>query len=85
MWFQYESPREMAFWMKDTLIPLDILFVNSDREIITIHASVPTCSELDPLQENCPSYSSGGNAQFVLEIPGGEAVAQGIQVGDIIR
>lgn len=85
MWFEYDYPREMAFWMKDTLMSLDILFVNSDREIMTIHASVPTCKEVDPSQENCPNYLSGGGAQFVLEIPGGEAMAQGIQVGDIIR
>ena len=62
MFFIYPEEKELHFWMKNTLIPLDIIFINKDFEILNIEKAEPCKS--DP----CPSYSSDGMAQYVLEI-----------------
>ncbi len=67
--------------MFNTLIPLDIIFADERRRIVTIHASVPPC--LPP--QRCPTYPSQGPAQFVLEVNGGVAVKAGIAIGDELR
>jgi hypothetical protein len=85
MWFEYEEEGERSFWMKDTLIDLDIIFVNAEGQIITIHNKVPPCSEVDSTQEACPNYTSDGFAQYVLEIKGGVAQSRGFQVGDMVN
>ena len=54
-----------SFWMKNTLIPLDIIYLNSDRQIVDMYCSVPPCRS-DP----CPGYISALPARYVLEISG---------------
>lgn len=61
--FDAESPH--SFWMKDTLIPLDVTFFDSDGHLVSTVA-MDTC-----LDEDCPSYPSDGPAQFALETPQG--------------
>lgn len=77
MLFVYPEPQRAAFWMKNTLIPLDILFLDQTGEITTIHANaVP--GDLTPLP--------GGDSVFaVLEINGGLAERYGISVGTQMR
>lgn len=82
MWFVFLQPVELHFWMKDTLIPLDIVFVNSDLVITNIARNVPPCQDVDPEQANCETYSSDGKAQYVLELNGGVADELGFKVGD---
>ncbi len=67
-----EEPR--SFWMKNTLIPLDIIFVSADREVVRIAEKTVPLSE-----EGIPS---GEPAQYVLEIKGGQASKLGINIGD---
>ncbi|MBI3325715.1 MAG: DUF192 domain-containing protein [Nitrospinae bacterium] len=81
MLFIFDSPQPLSFWMFNTLIPLDIIFADERRRIVTIHASVPPC--LPP--RRCPTYPSHSPAQFVLEINGGLALKAGIAVGDELR
>lgn len=73
MIFVYDSPRETAFWMRNTLIPLDILFFDHVGRLITIHAQAVPLDET-PIPSNGPS-------QFVLEINGGLAARLGVTVG----
>lgn len=82
MWFVFLQPIELNFWMKDTLIPLDIVFVNSDFKIINVVHNAPPCQDVDPEQTNCETYSSDGKAQYVLELNGGVADELGFKVGD---
>jgi uncharacterized membrane protein (UPF0127 family) len=81
MLFIFERPQPLSFWMFNTLIPLDIIFVDAQRRISSIAASVPPCRP--PLR--CPTYSSRGPAQFALEVNAGTAVKAGIHVGDELR
>ena len=81
MLFIFEVPQPLSFWMFNTLIPLDIIFADGRRRIIAIHASVPPC--LPP--RRCPTYSSNGPAQFVLEMNGGTTAKIGVSLGDELR
>jgi uncharacterized membrane protein (UPF0127 family) len=76
MIFDYGAPSMGAMWMKNTLIPLDMLFVDPRGRIINIHErAVP--GSLDPI-------SAAGPARAVIELNGGTAARLGIKPGDRI-
>ena len=77
MLFVFEEEGIQSFWMKNTLVPLDILWLGRDRRVIYIAADVPPC-EADP----CPSYGPNIPVAFVLELKAGECRVRGIQPGD---
>jgi uncharacterized membrane protein (UPF0127 family) len=77
MIFPFDAPRQASFWMKNTLIPLDMIFVRADGSIANIAANtVPLSLE--------PVYSDGEVAA-VLEIAGGRAAELGVQPGDKVE
>ena len=73
MIFPYEPPQEVAFWMKNTLIPLDIVFVGVDGKIVRITKA--QAMDLTPLPSGAPVIG-------VLEIRSGRAEELGIKEGD---
>lgn len=77
MFFVYETSRRATFWMKDTLIPLDMIFAD-DRGVVTrVHANAV------PLDET--PIDGGAGVRFVLEINGGLAARLGIVPGMELR
>lgn len=80
MLFVYEREQPMAFWMKNTRIPLDILFFDHERRLVSILKRVPPCS----LGDRCPSYPSRKPAMYALELNAGQADALGLAIGDVI-
>jgi uncharacterized protein len=74
MIFPYDPPQDVAFWMKNTLIPLDIIFIRSDGTIVRITKA--EALDLTPLP-------SGEPIAAVLEIRGGRAAELGITEGDV--
>ncbi len=77
MIFLFPTESEHAFWMKNTPIPLDMIFINSDGKIVGIvEQAVPF--SLD-------SRSVPATSRFVLEINGGLSKRHGIKIGDSIR
>jgi uncharacterized membrane protein (UPF0127 family) len=75
MLFVFPQEQQMAFWMKNTLIPLDVLFFNHNGSFVS-GASMTPCTA-DP----CSTYPSDGPAMFALEIPAGEMHAYGVGQG----
>ncbi len=73
-----EAPR--AFWMKNTRIPLDILYFDSQLKLVSAQFDVPPCKS-DP----CPNYPSEGPAQYILELNGGVARQMGVTQGDLLQ
>ena len=77
MLFDFKEEREVSFWMQNTLIPLDMIFVGTDGVIDTIHVNA---RPQDPT-----SIPSEVPVQFVLEIPGGRSVEIGLKPGDTME
>jgi uncharacterized membrane protein (UPF0127 family) len=80
MLFVFDDDAPRAFWMKNTKIPLDILFFDAERKLVSVQYNVPPCQS-DP----CPGYSSGAPARYVLELNGGEAIKLGLTSGDAME
>lgn len=76
MLFLFDSEQPLGFWMKNTLIALDIIFIDEDFKIISAHKRVPPCRR-DP----CPVYGSGEPAKFVVEVNAGFVERYGISEG----
>ncbi|MGB5291194.1 MAG: DUF192 domain-containing protein [Lysobacterales bacterium] len=75
--FPNEAPR--SFWMKNTRIPLDIMYFDKDLKMVSISADTPPCRV-----SRCPSYPSTGPAMYVLELNAGKASELGVGPGDVL-
>lgn len=80
MIFVFERKGFYPFWMKNTLIPLDIIWLDEVGRVVSIAASVPPC-QVDP----CPSYPPSADALYVVEVASGFTKAHGVKVGDVLR
>lgn len=78
MLFVFPDDDVRTFWMKDTLIPLDMLFFDAQRRLVTLRADVPPC-KADP----CALYPSTLPARYVLELNAGAAKRLGVHEGDV--
>jgi YVTN family beta-propeller protein len=79
MLFVFGDEKTRSFWMKNTLIPLDMLFIDSNLTIIDIKENAQPCIEANG---SCPSYVSRQPAKFVLEVNAGFAQNKTVSVGD---
>lgn len=79
MLFVFEREQPLAFWMKNTLIPLDILYFDDKLRLVSVARAVPPCKSA-----RCPSYPSAGPAIFTLELNAGEARRLGVRRGDVL-
>ena len=80
MLFFFPADGDYGFWMKNTLIPLDMIWIDSSRKIVHIKTDVPPCRI-----EECPSYEPGVRSRYVLELAAGEAAKRRLKVGDVLR
>ena len=67
MLFYMDKPQKCSFWMKDTLIPLDIIFIDEDEEVISVHQGVP--EDITPITED--------NVLYVLEVNANSGIKEG--------
>lgn len=81
MLFVYDKPLIPSFWMKNTIITLDIIFIDDQGLIRHIHHLAEPCIN----QDLCSTYSPPVPVQYVLEVPGGYVQKHGIQVGDTVQ
>ncbi|WP_421950534.1 DUF192 domain-containing protein [Pelagibacterium sp.] len=73
MLFDFINERPASFWMQNTLIPLDMLFIKADGEIVRIHENA--------IPMDTTPIPSGEPVRFVLEIPGGRSAELGLEAG----
>lgn len=78
MLFLHDIEEPLAYWMKNTRIPLDIFYFDSRRKLVSVSRGVPACS----LGDRCPPYPSAAPALYVLELNAGEARRLGVATGD---
>ncbi|MFP9137189.1 DUF192 domain-containing protein [Devosia sp. XGJD_8] len=74
MLFDFKEERPVSFWMRNTFIPLDMIFVGADGLVRNVHVNARP--------HDVTSIPSDGPVQYVLEIPGGRSVEIGLQPGD---
>jgi hypothetical protein len=74
MLFPFDPPRPASFWMRNTYVPLDIVFIGADGRVLNVEANAVPLSET--------MRSSKGSAAAVLELAGGEAARIGLMPGD---
>lgn len=77
MLFVFDDDAPRAFWMKNTKIPLDMLFFDTDKRLVSVQHDAQPCTA-DP----CKPYSSGAPARYVLELNAGQSRALGLAPGD---
>ncbi len=77
MLFDFKIPQPVAFWMKNTLIPLDMLFIAADGRVVSIASNATPQSETP--------IPSGGEVLGVLELRGGRAAEIGAEPGDRVK
>ena len=76
MLFPFDPPKAASFWMRNTVIPLDLLFVAPDGRVTNVAA------QAKPYDES--KLQSAGVVKAVLEIPGGRAKELGLAAGDVV-
>lgn len=67
MLFYFDPPEDVSMWMKDTLIPLDIVFINDDEEVVYVGEGVP----------NTETQMTVQNVAYVLEVNSGSGIQEG--------
>lgn len=80
MLFIFPGETRRSFWMKNTRIPLDIMYFDSDLTLVSVSKNARPC-----IADPCPSYPSAGPAQYVLELNAGEAERLGVERGDPLQ
>jgi uncharacterized membrane protein (UPF0127 family) len=81
MLFVFDDAQVRTFWMKNTHIPLDILYFDQNYKLISVQRRVPPCLNSG---NNCPGYPSEGEARYALELNAGMADKFGVKAGDVL-
>ncbi|RDZ26122.1 DUF192 domain-containing protein [Lysobacter silvisoli] len=81
MLFIHDAEEPQAYWMKNTKIPLDILYFDSQRKLVSQQRDVPPCSAGD----RCPPYPSHEPARYVLELNAGQAAKLKLTDGMVLN
>lgn len=78
MLFVFDSEETRSFWMRNTLIPLSIAYIDSEGRIVDIQ-------KMEPLDDEPPQYVSAEPAQYALEVNQGFFEERGVEVGDPVE
>ncbi|MBP7898437.1 DUF192 domain-containing protein [Candidatus Gracilibacteria bacterium] len=82
MLFVFKDDAARTFWMKNTLIPLDMIFVDYQGNVVSILPNVPPCELPENQSRNCPTYPSQKPSRYVLELNAGVSQQLGLHDGD---
>ena len=79
MIFHFLDMRQRPFWMYNTRIPLDMIWMDSRGYVVEIVADTPPCES--QVRQECPHYGGRLPAKYILELAAGQAAAHGVEVG----
>lgn len=82
MLYAHRIPGKYGYWMYQTLIPLDMIWMDSKNNVVEIVENAPPCKT--PASQ-CPHYGGNQVAQYVLELGAGMVKKYGVKVGDTIN
>jgi uncharacterized protein len=83
MLFIFGQPLPWTFWMKNTKIALDLIWMDEKKRVVHIERQVPICTKSD---DSCPQYRpNSADAIYVLEIAGGTVDGYKIEKGSILQ
>jgi hypothetical protein len=77
MLFLFDADTDHRFWMKNTFIPLDMIFIDRDLRIVGIHPNA--------VPQSTAAVGVGRPSRYVLEVPGGWAARRGVAAGDRVE
>jgi uncharacterized membrane protein (UPF0127 family) len=83
MLFVHGSPGLYQYWMYQVRIPLDILWLDMNRQVVEVSPNTPPCSSQSA--KECPSFGGHKMAVYVLELPGGAAARFGLRTGGAVK
>lgn len=81
MLFVHEVPGNYSYWMHNCRIPLDIVWLNPDKQIVEMSPETPPCQTE---ASQCPNYGGKQISQFVIELQSGSIARHGLKTGDRI-
>ncbi len=79
--FVHAKPGNYAYWMYNVQMPLDIIWLDTEHRVVDVVANAQPCKTK---ASECPQYGGQKLAQFVLELPAGEAARNGIETGSFL-
>lgn len=79
MLFVFKHEGIHAFWMKNTLIPLDMIWISENNTVVFIKKNALPCES-----DSCPTIDPGKKAKYVLEVNGGISDQVGLEIGDVV-
>jgi len=82
MLFTFPEPQHWTFWMKNTRIALDIIWMDREKKIVHVERNVPGCNRSD---DGCPQYQPNETALYVLELAAGRADRLQLERGTKLR
>jgi uncharacterized membrane protein (UPF0127 family) len=83
MLFIHPEENIFHYWMYQTKIPLDIIWMDHDRRIVEMSLNTPPCTSTSA--KDCPNYGGNFKSKFVLEVNAGIAAKNGLKVGDSLN
>lgn len=82
MLFTFPQAQAWVFWMKNTKISLDLIWINEKKQVVHMEQRVPICTRTD---DSCPQYRPNENALYVLELAGGRTESLKLQRGSKLQ
>jgi hypothetical protein len=80
--YQYAQPGNYGFWMYQTTIPIDTIWMDANRNVVEVVENMQPCPSKSARE--CPHYGGRERALFVLQLAGGQAAKSGVRVGSAL-
>lgn len=83
MLFPFEEMAPRGFWMFQTIIPLDIIWLDDNKRIVEMSERTPPCLATDA--NECPTYGGAAHSIYVLELASGQITKHGLTTGSVLQ